>query len=182
MRARITHGLSIDSTKYADIAYFDNDILATRPIDPFFQDTMYLRAMDEQGHLMNRTRSTNGGLSAEEKSVPCALTSVVAGIFVASGSIFHDIMNAWKDTYAITPNGHYRDQWALNAMIFRNKVPYKGFGYDVICPASKPEDIHKPACLLHYWANRKKQMPIAWGTWKKTVIIQNPLCEKNNEC
>ena len=110
--------------------------------------------------------SSNGGFSAEEKRTPSKQPPAIAGIFVASGLIYHDVMQIWKETYETVPKGYYQDQWALNAMIFRKKVPYKGFGYDIVSPANKPEDIAKPACLLHYWANRKEHMPIAWQAWK----------------
>lgn len=168
---RIVHGLQIQGD-YDDIAYLDNDVLAIRPLDKFFDETTYFRAMEEESVWMGSHHSTCGALTAEEKNMALNRRPIISGAIVASSKIFKECLMAWKRAFDSAPEHHFREQSALNAAVIRGWLPFKGFNYDVIVPASGARDLNRKACLLHFWAKNKKRMPTTWLDW----IKRHPEC------
>jgi len=163
--ARIDLGLTLPFEGYDAIAYVDADCLSTAPIAPLFGGMDALRAMEDI-KPMGTSLAANGKLTEAERSrADCR--SACAGVFAGAAGVLRAALLAWKAVYDQTPAGFFRDQHALNALIYRGLVPARLFPRSVVAPVNREPDAYRLAPLLHFWSDSKAWMLPAWQRWQQ---------------
>ena len=162
--ARIALARDLDASRYDEIAYLDLDTLSTAPIEPLFSDLDALRAMPEPLTL-RENHTCHGGLTDDERQ-RATMPSVCAGVFAVNADLFPDVMQTWATTCAALPPVDFREQHALNAMVFRQSIPFRAYDDEIVVPHSA-EATYAERPLLHFWASYKVMMPAAWAAWRQ---------------
>lgn len=162
--ARVHYGLTLDFAAYDEIMYLDVDFLATKPVEPLFADLDHLRAQVHAG-VMGDHAPTNYYLTpAEREQATCK--PVCAGAVAANSDLYRQTLHHWQRIITEPNPTHWRDQHALNALIFRQCVPFKPWPESQVGYVNAVQHLSKDANLLHFWVNSKKYMLDYWEAWK----------------
>lgn len=163
--ARIDLGLTLPFARYDAIAYVDADCLSTAPVAPLFDGMDVFRAMRDVT-VLGTSRGANAGLTdAERKRAQCP--AACAGVFAGGAKVLEAALSAWRSAYQATPPDYFRDQHALNALIYRGVIPARLYPWTVVAPVSREADAGRRAPLLHFWGEWKGWMLPAWQSWRR---------------
>ena len=167
--ARVYLGLKITGD-YSEIAYLDNDVLVVGPLDRFFSETQYFRAM-AIGNPLPKSKSFDWPLDETERPFAMKMRNICSGAIVSCFDTFMATLATWRDVFESAPAGRpwrWKEQSALNVAVFRNKIKFKGFDESVI--SERPNKI---SCLVHYYGPRKDQMLSMWAEIQNKWKMEN---------